>query len=233
MRNVPLPPLPGADRFCVTVDRADGPVDVRVVGVREKYLPTEERRATLNITGNVERLMTTIREMAGQRGQMKLGTFLVEFATPGIGYILKQAGCDFVLFDLEHSGITLDQLKSALRYLEAAELPAIVGLPSKDPYQVSLALDMGARSIMSPMVETVEEVQQYLARARYAPVGQRAVALRVRTTSLRHAPCRICSARPTRKSSTSPRSRRRSEPRTSTRSQTYQASTDFGSAMST
>ena len=123
--------------------------------------------------------MTTIREMAKQHRQMKLGTFLVEFATPGIGYILKQAGCDFVLFDLEHSGITVDQLKSALRYLEAADLPAIVGLPSKDPYQVSLVLDMGARSIMSPMVETVEEVQQYLARARYAPVGQRAVALRV------------------------------------------------------
>ena len=88
--------------------------------------------------------MTTIREMVGQHRQMKLGTFLVEFATPGIGYILKQAGCDFVLFDLEHSGITLDQLKSALRYLEAADLPAIVGLPSKDPYQVSLSLDMGA-----------------------------------------------------------------------------------------
>lgn len=123
--------------------------------------------------------MPTIREMAGRRGEMKLGTFLVEFATPGVGYILKQAGCDFVLFDLEHSGITLDQLKSALRYLEAADLPAIVGLPSKDPHQVSLALDMGARAIMSPMVETVDEVRQYLARARYAPIGQRAVALRV------------------------------------------------------
>jgi 2-keto-3-deoxy-L-rhamnonate aldolase RhmA len=123
--------------------------------------------------------MTSIRDMLGRPGEMKLGTFLVEFATPGIGYILKQAGCDFVLLDLEHSGMTLDQLKSVLRYLEAADLPAIVGLPSKDQYQVSLTLDMGARAIMSPMVETVEEVQQYLARARYAPIGQRAVAFRI------------------------------------------------------
>src|SRR5476649_1548071 len=123
--------------------------------------------------------MATIREMAARHRTMKLGTFLVEFATPGIGYILKQAGCDFVLFDLEHSGFTLDQLKSALRYLEAADLPAIVGLPSRDPYQVSLALDMGARSIMSPMVETAEEARQHLTRARYAPVGQRAVAFRI------------------------------------------------------
>jgi 2-keto-3-deoxy-L-rhamnonate aldolase RhmA len=123
--------------------------------------------------------MPTIREMAARRGELKLGTFLVEFATPGIGYILKQAGCDFVLLDLEHSGITLDQLKSTLRYLEAADLPAIVGLPSRDPHQVSLALDMGARAIMSPMVETVDEVRQHLARARYAPIGRRAVALRI------------------------------------------------------
>jgi 2-keto-3-deoxy-L-rhamnonate aldolase RhmA len=123
--------------------------------------------------------MATIREMAARQGAMKVGTFLVEFATPGIGYILKQAGCDFVLFDLEHSGFTLDQLKSALRYLEAADLPAIVGLPSRDPHQVSLALDMGARSIMSPMVETADEARQHLARARYAPAGQRAVAFRI------------------------------------------------------
>jgi len=34
----------------------------------------------------------------------KFGHFIVEFATPGIGHILKSAGCDFVLFDLEHSG---------------------------------------------------------------------------------------------------------------------------------
>ena len=122
--------------------------------------------------------MATIREMTAHR-RLKLGTFLVEFATPGIGHILKQAGCDFVLFDLEHSGITLDQLKSALRFLEAADLPAIVGLPSKDPYQISLALDMGAPSVMSPMVETVEEVRTYLDRMRYPPVGKRAVALRV------------------------------------------------------
>jgi 2-dehydro-3-deoxyglucarate aldolase/4-hydroxy-2-oxoheptanedioate aldolase len=122
--------------------------------------------------------MTTIRDMVGHR-QLKLGTFLVEFATPGIGHILKNAGCDYVLFDLEHSGITLDLLKSALRYLEAAGLPAIVGLPSKDPFQVSLALDMGAGAVMSPMVETVAEVQQYLDRLRYPPIGKRAVALRV------------------------------------------------------
>jgi 2-keto-3-deoxy-L-rhamnonate aldolase RhmA len=123
-------------------------------------------------------MMATIREMLGHR-RAKLGTFLVEFATPGIGHILKATGIDFVLLDMEHSGITLDQVKSTLRYLEAADLPAIVGLPSKDIHQVSLVLDMGAQAIMTPMVETIEETRSFVDRVRYPPQGRRAVAVGV------------------------------------------------------
>ena len=54
--------------------------------------------------------------------EAKLGHFIVEFATPGIGHILKQAGCDFALFDLEHSGFGFETVKSAMRYFEAAEV---------------------------------------------------------------------------------------------------------------
>ena len=74
----------------------------------------------------------------------KLGTFIVEFATPGIGHILKSAGCDFVLFDLEHSGFGFETVKSAVRYFEAAALPAIVRVPSREYHHIARALDMGA-----------------------------------------------------------------------------------------
>ena len=71
-----------------------------------------------------------LKQMAHER-TAKFGHFIVEFATPGIGHILKSAGCDFVLFDLEHSGFSFETVKSALRYFEAAELPAIVRVPSQ------------------------------------------------------------------------------------------------------
>ena len=48
-------------------------------------------------------MANTLRAMARTRA-LKLGHFIVEFATPGIGHIMKNAGCEFVLFDLEHSG---------------------------------------------------------------------------------------------------------------------------------
>ena len=105
----------------------------------------------------------------------KFGTFLVEFDTPGIGYILKNAGCDFVLLDMEHSGFAIERVKVVLRYLEAAGLPAIVGMPSKDPLTVSRVLDMGAEAIMSPMVKSAAQAAAAVARMKYAPTGARAV----------------------------------------------------------
>src|SRR6185312_1911416 len=56
-----------------------------------------------------------------QNKRLKVGHFVVEFATPGIGHIMKNAGCDFVLVDLEHSGFGFVTVKSALRYMQALD----------------------------------------------------------------------------------------------------------------
>ena len=121
---------------------------------------------------------TGLKEMARTRAP-KFGHFIVEFATPGIGHILKSAGCDFVLFDLEHSGFTFETVKSTLRYFEAADLPAIVRVPSKEYHHIARALDMGAEGIMLPMVGNGDEVRHILSSMKYHPAGKRGVALQV------------------------------------------------------
>jgi 2-keto-3-deoxy-L-rhamnonate aldolase RhmA len=63
---------------------------------------------------------------------LKLGNFIVEFATPGIGHILKAGGCDFAFFDMEHSGFSFETLKSAIRYFEAASIAVIVRVPAQE-----------------------------------------------------------------------------------------------------
>jgi 2-keto-3-deoxy-L-rhamnonate aldolase RhmA len=120
----------------------------------------------------------SLKEMAGSRSP-KFGHFIVEFATPGIGHILQSAGCDFVLLDLEHSGFGFETVKSALRYFEAADLPAIVRVPSKEYHHIARAMDMGAEGIMLPMVGNVDEVRHILDSMKYHPVGKRGVALQV------------------------------------------------------
>ena len=90
-----------------------------------------------------------LKAMAGAKTP-KFGHFIVEFATPGIGHILKSAGCDFVLFDLEHSGFHFETVKSVVRYFEAAQLPAIVRTPSREYQHIARAMDMGAEGLMLP-----------------------------------------------------------------------------------
>lgn len=110
---------------------------------------------------------------------LKLGHFIVEFATPGIGHIMKNAGCEFVLFDLEHSGFGYETVKSAIRYFEAADIAPIVRVPSKEYHHIARACDMGAEGIMLPMVGNAKEARGILDCMKYHPEGKRGVALGV------------------------------------------------------
>ena len=111
--------------------------------------------------------------------KLKLGHFIVEFATPGIGHIIKSAGCEFALFDLEHSGFGFETVKSAIRYFEAAGVAPIVRVPSKEYHHIARACDMGAEGLMVPMVGTAAEAKAIADSMKYHPVGKRGVALQV------------------------------------------------------
>ena len=149
----------------------------------------------------------TLKAQAQSR-DLKVGHFIVEFATPGIGHMLKNAGCDFVLFDTEHSGFHHETIKSVLRYFEAARLPAIVRVPSKEYHHIARAADMGAEGIMLPMVNDAEEARAHPrlheVRARRASAAWRWAS---RTTSTGAVPCWTSSPPPTRAPPSSPRSR--------------------------
>ncbi len=108
---------------------------------------------------------------------VKIGHFIVEFATPGIGQILKGAGCDFALFDTEHSGFGFETIKSVLRYMQAADLPTIVRVPSDEYNHIARAADMGAEGVMVPMIGSAEQAKAVVHSLKYHPEGGRGVAL--------------------------------------------------------
>jgi len=107
----------------------------------------------------------------------KIGTFLFEFATPGIGQILKAAGADYAVLDMEHTGFSFDTVRQVVRYCQAADLPLIVRVPSQQRHHISRALDTGADGIMVPIVSSVEQAKAVLDAAKYWPDGTRGTAL--------------------------------------------------------
>lgn len=107
----------------------------------------------------------------------KIGTFLFEFATPGIGQILKAAGAEYLVLDMEHTGFGFDRVREVVRYCQAADLPLIVRVPSQHRHHISRALDAGADGIMVPIVSSVAQAKAVLDAAKYWPDGTRGVAL--------------------------------------------------------
>ena len=118
-----------------------------------------------------------LKEMASHRS-LKAGHFILEFDTPGIGYIVKNAGSDFVILDTEHSGFGIETVKRVLAYMRAADLPTVVRVPSKDYKDIARASDMGAEGVMLPMVGNVEEARGIIEAMKYVPEGGRGVVLR-------------------------------------------------------
>ncbi len=119
-----------------------------------------------------------LKEMTKNRA-LKVGNFVVEFNTPGIGHVLKAAGCDFAFLDLEHSGFGMGTLKASLRFMEAASMPTLVRVPSQAPHHINRALDAGAEGLVVPMVNSAAEAAEFVACAKYPPEGSRGVALSI------------------------------------------------------
>lgn len=122
------------------------------------------------------------------RKGLKLGHYVGEFTTPGIGYILKEAGCEYAFFDMEHSGNSFETLSRTLRYFEAAGLPSMVRVPSDSYDHIARALDCGADGIVIPMVGSAEQARTILDKMKYTPKGQRGVALALANDRYRAAP---------------------------------------------
>ena len=45
------------------------------------------------------------------RGETVAGAMIFEFFAPGMPQVLKAAGCEFALFDMEHAGLGFETLK--------------------------------------------------------------------------------------------------------------------------
>jgi 2-dehydro-3-deoxyglucarate aldolase/4-hydroxy-2-oxoheptanedioate aldolase len=128
-----------------------------------------------------------LKEMTRSK-ELKVGNFIVEFATPGIGHILKAAGLDFAFFDMEHSGFSFETLKSAVRYFEAAGVPVIVRVPALENDMLARACDMGAEGLLAPMISTAAQAQAMVDSVKYFPDGKRGVGLQMAHDNYRAAP---------------------------------------------
>jgi 2-dehydro-3-deoxyglucarate aldolase/4-hydroxy-2-oxoheptanedioate aldolase len=109
-------------------------------------------------------------------GQRSFGTMVFEFATPGIARIAAEAGAEFAVLDMEHTGWSVETIKMLIATSRAANLAPFVRVPAVEYHFIARVLDMGALGIMCPMVESAEQARRMVASAKYPPVGRRGAA---------------------------------------------------------
>jgi 2-dehydro-3-deoxyglucarate aldolase/4-hydroxy-2-oxoheptanedioate aldolase len=126
-------------------------------------------------------------EVLAKKG-LKVGHYVGDFTVPGIGYMLKEAGAEFVFFDMEHSGNSFETLQRCLRYFEAAGVPAMVRVPSDSYDHIARALDCGAEAVIIPMVGTAAQAAAIVDKMKYTPKGSRGVALALANDRYRMGP---------------------------------------------
>lgn len=113
------------------------------------------------------------------RGGCAFGSMVFEFFSPGIARIAEGAGADFLLLDMEHSGVGLDTMRSALATFRGLRIAPFVRVPAAQYHFIARVLDLGAMGVMVPMVETREEAEFIVACTRYPPAGRRGAAFGV------------------------------------------------------
>ena len=105
-------------------------------------------------------------------GQMR-GAMIFEFFSPGIPIILKNAGCEFIIFDMEHGGLSLEQFKTLSIISNANKIAPFIRIPEINYNYVARALDLGASGVMVPMVNTPDDAIKIVNSSKYPPQGKR------------------------------------------------------------
>jgi 2-dehydro-3-deoxyglucarate aldolase/4-hydroxy-2-oxoheptanedioate aldolase len=109
-------------------------------------------------------------------GGVSVGTMVFEFSTTGIGRIAAAAGADFVVFDMEHTGWSIETVRMLVATTRAADIVPMVRVPATQYHLLSRPLDVGAMGLMVPMVEDEDQARLIVRSAKYTPDGARGTA---------------------------------------------------------
>ena len=101
------------------------------------------------------------------------GAMVFEFFSPGIPIILKNAGCEFIIFDMEHGGLSLEQFKTLSIISNSNKIAPFIRIPEIKYNYVARALDLGASGVMVPMVNTPDDAIKIVHSSKYPPQGKR------------------------------------------------------------
>lgn len=110
-----------------------------------------------------------------ERGGRPAAGMFVSSGDPTVTEICASAGLDYLLIDAEHSPLGLETIQAQLRAMAGYGSIPVVRLPGLDEVLVKQYLDLGAQSLVVPMVNSAADAEAAVRAVHYPPRGVRGV----------------------------------------------------------
>ena len=115
-------------------------------------------------------------------GKVRTGLWLA-LANGYTAELLGHCGFDWLLIDGEHGPNDLRSIMEQLQVLETSASEVLVRPPDGDRTRLKQLLDVGARSLLVPMVESAEQARDIVSAVHYPPRGVRGVGFSIARAS--------------------------------------------------
>lgn len=109
-------------------------------------------------------------------GQVCVGSWL-SLGSMETAEMMVRAGFDWLAIDMEHTGLSANDLVNLIRIVSLGGVAPLVRVGSNDPLLIKRALDAGAEGVIVPMVSSRLEAEKAVRSASYPPRGDRGVGL--------------------------------------------------------
>lgn len=109
-----------------------------------------------------------------QAGKQQYG-FWLGLCNPLSAELCGHCGYDWLLIDAEHAPNDLNTLHTQLLAIENTHSHPVLRLADDNPTTIKQVLDLGAQTLLIPMVETAAQAEALVAAVHYPPAGIRGV----------------------------------------------------------
>jgi len=120
------------------------------------------------------RLSPTLRERLADADRPLAGMW-VSSGSALVAEICAGSGLDWLLIDMEHSPNGLESVLAQLQAVAAYPITPVVRVPIGDTVTLKQVLDLGAQTVLVPMVSSAAQARELVADLRYPPEGRRGV----------------------------------------------------------
>jgi len=107
-----------------------------------------------------------------RQGEVTFG-IIISISSPEVSYALGDVGLDWIVIDTQHSVIDPETAACMIQAMSYSKTVPIVRVQSNDLGLINKALDMGAKAVIVPLVNSREDAEKAVRASQYKPPAMR------------------------------------------------------------